>query len=98
MHSFASHATGKISRAEVALNLRGKSGDPKKAAAATFGARLIERRGKVSDADLTTIRAAGFGDAQIVELIALTAQVSLTNMINNVANTEIDVPPFPGAA
>jgi alkylhydroperoxidase family enzyme len=49
-------------------------------------------RGKVSDADLAMVRAAGFSDANIVEIIALSAQYMLTNFVNNVFDTEIDFP------
>jgi alkylhydroperoxidase family enzyme len=36
--------------------------------------------------------AAGFSDANIVEIIALSAQYMLTNFVNNVFDTEIDFP------
>jgi len=53
---------------------------------------LIETRGKVSDAEMSAIREAGFRDSEIVEIAALTAQFLLTNFVNNVAQTEIDFP------
>ena len=48
--------------------------------------------GKVSEDDLRTVRAAGFTDANIVEIIALSAQFLLTNFVNNAFDTEIDFP------
>ena len=88
---------GKASPGEIGLNLQGRSADPKRAAAATFGRRLIEARGNVSDADIDAVRAAGFGEAEVVEIVALTAQVLMTNFMNSVADTEIDLP-IAGAA
>jgi len=43
------------------------------------------------------VRTAGFGEAEVVEIVALTAQVLMTNFMNSVADTEIDVP-IAGAA
>jgi alkylhydroperoxidase family enzyme len=40
---------------------------------------------------------AGFGEAEVVEIVALTAQVLMTNFMNSVADTEIDGP-IAGAA
>jgi alkylhydroperoxidase family enzyme len=93
VHSYAANALGKVGPDEIALNLEGSSHDVKKAAAARFGRRLIEARGKVADADIDAVRSAGYTDAQIVEIVALTAQVLMTNFMNNVAETEIDIPP-----
>lgn len=88
---------GKGLAGEIGLNLQGRSADPKRAAAATFGRRLIEARGKVTDADSDAVRAAGFGEAEVVEVVALPAQVLMTKFMNSVADTEIDVP-IAGAA
>ena len=63
-----------------------------------FGRRLIETRGKVADADINAVRAAGFEDGQIVEIAALTARVSMTHFINNNAETEIDIPSLSSVA
>jgi alkylhydroperoxidase family enzyme len=53
---------------------------------------LIETRGKVSDAQFAAVRDAGWTDANIVEMIALTAQFLLTNFMNNAVKTPIDFP------
>jgi uncharacterized peroxidase-related enzyme len=61
-------------------------------AVATFAYRVVETRGRVSDADLTTARAAGLSDAHLIEVIAYVAINTLTNYTNNVAQTDIDFP------
>ena len=38
------------------------------------------------------MRAAGYSDAQIIEIIAVVAENVFTNMVNIVAGTEIDFP------
>jgi uncharacterized peroxidase-related enzyme len=85
------HATAE----EIALARQGRSDDPKRQAAGTFARRVVEERGKVTDADLEAVRNAGYNDKQVVELVALAAQFLLTNFMNNVADTDIDFPPAP---
>ena len=41
---------------------------------------------------IAALRAAGYGDAEIVEIIAHTAVNTFTNYVNEVAQTEIDFP------
>jgi alkylhydroperoxidase family enzyme len=38
------------------------------------------------------IRQAGFSDSQIVEIVAVVAENFFTNLINNVAGTDVDFP------
>ena len=59
-------------------------------AALSFVAQLIEQRGHVSDADLASVRKAGFTDAQILEITATTCTNLFTNYMNSVCKTEID--------
>ena len=61
-------------------------------AAHSFIAGNMETRGKVSDAQFAAVRDAGWTDANIVEIIALTAQFLLTNFMNNAVQTPIDFP------
>lgn len=91
-HTYLGLNLAKITPDEIALNRKGASGDTKADAAVRFAARVAQVRGKVSDADLAAVKLAGFGDAQIVEIVAVVAENFLTNLINNVAQTEIDFP------
>jgi uncharacterized peroxidase-related enzyme len=91
-HSFISTNLAKIPPEEIALNREGRSSDPKRQAAIAFAKALIERRGKVSDEEFAAIKTAGWTDANIVEMIALTAQFLLTNFMNNAVHTPIDFP------
>ena len=49
-------------------------------------------RGHVSDADLAAVKAAGYSNAEIVEIVLHVALNTLTNYINEVAQTAIDFP------
>jgi alkylhydroperoxidase family enzyme len=61
-----------------------------------FSKKVIETHGKVSDADLDLVRQAGYKGSQILEIVALTVQFSMTNFLNNVMDT-VDIP-APSAA
>ena len=96
-HSHIASNLAKIDADEIARNREGKSADPKREAAITFAKRLIETAGKVSDNEFEAVRKAGWSDANIVEMIALTAQFLLTNFVNNAVQTPIDFPAVTGA-
>jgi alkylhydroperoxidase family enzyme len=70
----------------------GKSSDPKTAAALTFAQKLVEARGQVSDADVRTLRDAGFDDEDVVEIIAHVALNLFTNYINVALAVPVDFP------
>ena len=55
------------------------SADPKVDAALAFTRAVLETRGGVSDADIERVRAAGYSDGEIAEIIAHVALSVLTN-------------------
>ena len=61
-------------------------------AAVRFAVKVVRERGRVSDADVKAVKAAGYDDAQIVEIVQHVALNTWTNYINLVAETEIDFP------
>ena len=91
-HTYLGLNFARMSPEEVALNRNGASGDPKADAAVRFGTKVAQTRGKVSNADIAAVKLAGFTDAQIIEIVAVVADNFLTNLINNVAETDIDFP------
>lgn len=91
-HTYLGLNLAKLDAAEVAANRRGTSNDPRADAAVRFAAKVTKSRGQVEDGDLAAVRLAGFTDAQIIEIVAVVAENVLTNLINNVAQTEIDFP------
>jgi uncharacterized peroxidase-related enzyme len=91
-HTYLGLNLAKISAEEITLNRGGASNDPKAHAAVQFAAKVARERGHVSDGDIGAVRDAGFTDAQVVEIIALVAENSFTNYLNEVAKTDIDFP------
>jgi uncharacterized peroxidase-related enzyme len=91
-HTYLGKNVAKLDDAEIAANRNGNSSDPKAAAAVKFAAYVALKRGHVSDTDLAAVKAAGYSNAEIVEIVLHVALNTLTNYINEVAQTEIDFP------
>jgi uncharacterized peroxidase-related enzyme len=91
-HIYFGANLAKLDESEIAANRQGHSNDAKADAALVFARKVAESRGRVTDGDLAAVRLAGFGDAQIVEIVANVALNVLTNFVNNVADTDIDFP------
>jgi uncharacterized peroxidase-related enzyme len=92
VHSFTAEHMAKLPTDEIILARKGHASDPKRDAALQFARKVIETRGKVSDADLKAVRDAGYTDANVMEIVALVAMYSLTNFFNNVFDPEKDFP------
>jgi alkylhydroperoxidase family enzyme len=70
----------------------GNSEDHRTDAALKFSEAVLESRGKVTREQLAAVREAGFGDGEIVEIVASVVLGCFTNFLNNVADTELDIP------
>jgi uncharacterized peroxidase-related enzyme len=91
-HAYLGKNLAKLDEAEIAANRAGGSSDPKADAAVRFAAQLVRERGQVTDADVSSVRMAGYGDAEIVEIVAHVALNTLTNYLNEAFDTPIDFP------
>jgi uncharacterized peroxidase-related enzyme len=87
-----------LAASELAANLRGESAVAKTQAALNFVRAIVEKRGRVDDGQLHAVRAAGYSDEQIVEIVANVAANIFTNYFNHVAGTQIDFPRVNAAA
>lgn len=94
-HTYLGRNVAKLDDAEIAANRNGHSSDPKADAAVSFARKVTLDRGAVTDADFAQVRAAGYSDAEIVEIVAHVALNTLTNYINEVFGTEVDFPVVP---
>lgn len=83
------------SAAEMAAAQAGESTDPKTNAALRFALKLVEARGQVTDADVQALRAAGFDDEHIVEILAHVALNLFTNYVNVAFAVPVDFPAVP---
>jgi uncharacterized peroxidase-related enzyme len=78
--------------AEMSAAQAGESADPATAAALRFALKLVEQRGQVGDADVAALRAAGFSDGQVVEILAHVALNLFTNYVNVAFAVPVDFP------
>lgn len=101
-YCMAAHGTlGKLaglSPQEISASLRSTASDPKAEAALRFAVALVERRGAATNEDFARVRAAGFGDGEIAEIVAHVALNVLTNYFNTAAQVTVDFPPVERAA
>src|SRR5246127_2058101 len=70
VHSFTAKHMAKLPADEIILARNGHASDPKRDAALQFARKVIETRGKVSDADLKAVRDAGYATSP-ADLIAI---------------------------
>ncbi|MDO4427351.1 MAG: carboxymuconolactone decarboxylase family protein [Moraxella sp.] len=84
----------KLSMPDDVLNaLRSRTnidGNEKYQALAQFTMQLIDKRGKVSDEELSNFKAAGYNDQNVLDVVMGVALATLCNYANNVAATEIN--------
>lgn len=92
-HHALGHKAG-VEEDEMTANLRGESSNARTRAALQFALALVNKRGRVSTEDLNQVHAAGYGDPQVAEIIAVVALNLFTNYFNHVAETDIDFPYF----
>jgi len=91
-HSAIGKSVG-LSETELADARQFTSPDSKVEAALQFAQRVVTDRGWVSDEDLDRVRRAGYGDAEIAEIVAVVALLTFSNYFNHVADTKVDFPP-----
>ncbi len=82
----------KIDQDEIKRRLSGNSSDPHIQAILDLSLALVNKRGFVSDDDLSAARQAGLNDGLIMEVVANVVANIFTNYINHVAETDIDFP------
>jgi uncharacterized peroxidase-related enzyme len=91
-HTFTGTKFAQLDESEIASNRRGTSNDPRAAGAVEFARALTIARGSVAPGEIARVRAAGYSDAEIVEIIAHVAPNTFTNYVNEALDTEIDFP------
>lgn len=91
-HTYLGKHLAKLDDAEITANRNGASNDPKAHAAVRFAVKVVHERGHVTEDDINAVKAAGYDDAQVIEIVLHVALNTWTNYINEVAKTDIDFP------
>lgn len=77
---------------EMAAAQAGQASDPKAQAALRFALKVVNERAQVNDADIQGLRAAGFSDEAVVEILAHVALNLFTNYVNVAFAVPVDFP------
>lgn len=91
-HSYLGKKLAKLDDSEMAANRSGTSHDQKADAAVRFAAKLVHQRGHVGEADVSAVKAAGYTDAEVLEIVAHVALNTFTNYLNEGLKTDVDFP------
>ena len=97
-HTFLAKNVAKLDQHEIDAARRFESDDERSAAGLRFARAVLEQRGQVSDEDLDQVRAAGYSDGELAEIIANVALNTLTNYFNNLADADVEFPRVEPAA
>ncbi len=91
-HTYLGRNLAHLDDAEITANRNGASNDLFADAAVRFAAAVTRARGHVAEADLAAVRAAGYSDAQVLEIVQHVALNTWTNYVNEVFKTDVDFP------
>ena len=91
-HSMLGKLAGLKLEALKQIRTGGPTDDPKLDALARFVRTLARTTGTVSDSEFSAIKAAGYTDAQLVEVSLAIAVTVFTNVFNRINDTVIDFP------
>lgn len=81
-----------LTPAQIAQARSAQADAPRDAALLALAQSFIANRGHVPTSELDAFKAAGFGDAQVLEVLVSVVLNIFTNYTNHVARTEIDFP------
>lgn len=91
-HSYIGEKLVGIDVASIDAARYGQSKDTKIEAALIFAKEVVATRGQVATSDIEAVKAAGYNDAHVAEIIAAVALNIFTNYFNNVSETVVDFP------
>ena len=91
-HTYLGKNLAHLDDAEMAANRDGGSNDRKADAAVRFAAKVTRTRGQIGEDDIRTLKASGYDDAQLIEIVLHVALNTWTNYINLIADTAVDFP------
>ncbi len=89
-HTYLSGKFTKLTAEDMELNRKGHSTGPKADAALQFAYKVAKSRGHIEAADFEAVRAAGYTDAQIVDIVAEIAFSFTTNLFDNTFKAGFD--------
>ncbi len=93
-HCFRGSKVG-IDDDRLASIRKAEAADSRTAAALSFVASMLERRGRVTDEEFDSMKAVGWSDQEIGEIVGHVALNVFSNYFNHVAQPDLDFPEAP---
>ena len=87
-HAAAARKLG-LSDRDIALARQGTATDPAIASIVAFGQQVIAAPAEITDADVERLRAHGYSDEQLAEVVGIVSLMLLTGAFNLVAGIEL---------
>ena len=81
-----------LTEEETEQNRQGLSADTKTQAGLQFAHNVTVNRGRVSDEAIKELKAIGYTDGDILEIVLNVVSNTLTNYVNHIAETVVDFP------
>jgi len=81
-----------LNETEIEQSRQGFANDDKAQAGLQFAKAVTANRGQVSTEAIAEVKAAGFNDGEILEIVLNVVSNTLTNYVNHIAETVIDFP------
>jgi len=81
-----------LAEPDIASAQNAQVADAKTTVALQFATKIVQKKGIISAEEVNAVRAAGYTDGEITEIVAETALNIFTNYFNNIAQTDIDFP------
>jgi uncharacterized peroxidase-related enzyme len=93
-HSVIAKGLG-IEEADIIKAREAHANDAKSEAILQFAKNVVQKRGLVSDQEVSNLKAAGVNDKELAEIILIISLNIFTNYFNHITGTKIDFPLAP---
>jgi len=94
-HTLAGKFAGLAPETMKAVRAGDATGDAKRDALVHFVRVLVTTHGTLPEAEVSTIREAGYTERQIVEIALTVSSITFTNLVNRINDTTLDFPAAP---
>ena len=91
-HTYLGKHVAKLDDQALSVARAGQSSDAREQAALKFALTLLETGGHVSEAEFKAVRAAGFADAEVLDIVTAVVLNIFTNYVGVLTQVEVDFP------
>jgi uncharacterized peroxidase-related enzyme len=89
-HSLLGKLAGLTPEVQRQIRTGQPTGDAKRDALVRFVRNLVQTSGEISDQEFSAIKAAGYSDAELVDIALGVAVITFTNIFNRINDTDLD--------